>query len=120
MTEKLDYHILSGSGRAHWRNERGDIFEEFEVEFGRELSPQERTAVMKHFILGFETLKAQDEYAIALLDFLNPSILTLAVQILAISRTRALLALLVRLRGMFSVIRIGDRVYPELDDTSLS
>jgi len=118
MSEKLDYHTLSGSGRAHWKNERGDIFEEFEIEFKRELSPQERTEVMRHFVLGFAARNAQHEYCVASLDFTNPSVLKLAIQLIAPNRTGALLALLVQLREMFPVARVGDRVYPDPESGS--
>lgn len=112
MTEKLDYHILPGSGRAHWKNERGDIFEDIEIEFGREISIREKGEVLKHFVLGFENLEATDEYAVVALDFVDSYIFKLTVQILSIGKSRAVLALLVGLREKLPVIRIGNRTYP--------
>jgi hypothetical protein len=111
MTKKLDHHIVAG-GMAHWKNEHGDIFEDIEIEFGREISIREKSEVLKDFVLGFEKLEATDEYAVVALDFVESHIFKLTVQILSIGKSRAVLALLVGLREKFPVIRIGNRTYP--------
>ena len=71
---------------------------------------------MKHFVLGFAAHEAEQEFCVASLDFTDPAKLRLAIQFLASQRTGALLSLLIELRQLFPVARIGNQVYPVSDD----
>ena len=119
MTKKLEYHKLSPKDKAYWKNEKGDLFVDIELEFGRDLTPAQRTVIMKHFILGFEARGAQEEYSVAMIDILNPHLVKMTVQLLGIPKSRALLALVVQLKDMFPVVRWNSIEYTDLHEKPL-
>ena len=113
MVQKLDYHKLSSDDKAYWKNENGELFVDVELEFGRALTWQELTTVLKHFILCLEAHQAQDEYAVALIDFIDPHLMKMTLHLLDVPRSRALLALVVQLKEKFPVARWNSIKYSD-------
>lgn len=113
IPEKLNYQFLARSYGALWQNDTGEYFIDVEIEFARTISLPEKAKIAQHFALGFEQLQAQHEYCLVYLNFFAARILRLTVQQIELGRTRALLALLVQLREMVPVTRIGHRTYDD-------
>jgi hypothetical protein len=111
IPNKLDYLSLPNHSSASWHNEEDIWFTDLEIEFRQRLTPQQKTEVIKHFVNGFEAYQAQHEYCIVYLNWFDDSILTMTFQSLEVSRTRSLFALMVDLRQLFPVARMGNQVY---------
>lgn len=88
-----------------WRNTDypNEHFREFNIQFTRPLTPEERNQALAHFINGLTEFEATTKYTLYKVDFSKPDFLQLTFQTLALDDSRSLGYLFVTFKQKFPV-----------------
>lgn len=111
LPKKEEYDRPAHAVAGIWSDTEGNLYKDIEIEFGRNLTIDEKREVIIHFAVGIRTKDTSHEYDIVYVNFFEPRKLYITFRWSTITKERAVFALLVELRQQFPVVKIGNVSY---------